>query len=165
MFVVHGTKKFLDRVPGPRGDGRESATSLGPWYATVLFWKPQTALFVSEPTLLPVLLPFAPSASLLSRFPPALKNVLQAHQVDPSFIEREIGAMGEAVLAKTNNRSVVGMMNEFAYLGAVHGDRDALSLSLRLARTPCGPLYRRNVSPDRELADLVQNELAEPPKP
>lgn len=73
--------------------------------------------------------------------------------------------MGEAVLAKTNNRTVVGMMNEFAYLGAAHGDSDALSLSLRLARTPCGPLYRRNVSPDRELAALVQNQLAHPPKP
>jgi len=30
-----------------------------------------------------------------------------------------------------------------------------LGLSVRLAGTPCGPLYKRDVSPDRELAALL----------
>ncbi len=46
-------------------------------------------------------------------------------------------------------------MNDFASL--VRADRDAeptvdlIDLSLRLAGTPCGPLYDSHVSPDREL--------------
>ena len=35
----------------------------GDWFATVVFWRPQVALFVSKPTLLPVFVPFAPAAS------------------------------------------------------------------------------------------------------
>lgn len=64
--------------------------------------------------------------------------------------------MTEHRLAKTVNRSVVGVMSEFARLGAAyqsaHDAQDVVALSLRLAGTPCGPLYRRHVSPDRELS-------------
>ena len=56
----------------------------------------------------------------------------------------------------TANRSVVGIMNEFSYLAdAYRGQQprpDLIGLALRLAATPCGPLYQRHVSPDRELA-------------
>jgi hypothetical protein len=31
---------------------------------------------------------------------------------------------------------------------------DLLALAMRLAATPCGPLYSKHVSPDRELAAL-----------
>jgi hypothetical protein len=58
-------------------------------------------------------------------------------------------------LAKTNNRSVVGIMNEFAYLGNVFRHStdavDLQDLSLRLAETPCSPLYNRHVTPHDEL--------------
>ncbi len=55
-------------------------------------------------------------------------------------------------LAKTNSRSVLGVMNEFKYLAEIHakldGETDLLALSLQLAQTPCGPLYKRHISPD-----------------
>ena len=55
MFVVHATKKLRDRVrEEPDSAATRSTTALGAWYATVLFWKPQLALFVNEATLLPV---------------------------------------------------------------------------------------------------------------
>lgn len=157
MLVVHGTKKFLDRVGKPTATPvEESSTALGDWYATVLFWKPQVALFVNEATLLPVLVPFAPAATVVDRFSAALATVLDAHGLDRAFIEREVAQMSEHCLAKTANRSVVGIMNEFSYLGEVArtaGDIDDLVLlSLRLSETPCGPLYARHVSPNRELA-------------
>jgi Domain of unknown function (DUF6933) len=66
-------------------------------------------------------------------------------------------------LAKTPNRSVTGLMNEFAFLAQAHSaDKSRpflLDLSLRLAVTPCAPLHNRHRSPDRELAAL----LAKPP--
>ena len=66
--------------------------------------------------------------------------------------------MRDRRLAKTANRSVVGIMNEFTFLAqAYRGDApapDLLALAMRLATTPCGPLYGKHVSPDRELAAL-----------
>lgn len=159
MFVIHGTQRFRDRLgnviissTGP------STTVLGPWYATVLRWRPAPALFVDESTLLPVLVPFAPARTLLHRFPDALADVLAAHHVPQNMIEAELANMDEAVLVPTANRTVVGVMNEFAFLADAFRDdygQDLLSLSVRLAATPCGPLYRRHVSPDRELAALI----------
>ncbi len=156
MFVVHGTRKFLDRVKGSIATpAEESTTALGSWYATALFWKPQVALFTNEPTLLPVLVPLAPAATVIDRFPEALATVLIAHGLSDSFIAHELAEMTEHRLAKTVNRSVVGVMNEFAHLGGYYsedGIYDLVRLSMRLAETPCGPLYARHVSPDRELA-------------
>lgn len=157
MYVVHGTGRFLERVGVPsRTEVGHPTTVLGDWYATVLFWKPQVGLFVNESTLLPVLLPFAPAATVIDRFPDALATVLQRHGIGEPFIEVESAAMADHRLAKTKNRSVVGIMTEFAFLGAAYSQStdvvDLLELSLWLARTPCEPLRSREGSPDRELA-------------
>ncbi len=78
MYVVHGTRKFLERVGAPsRAEDGYPTTVLGDWYATVLFWRPQSALFVNESILLPVLLPFAPAASVIDRFSAAMATVLR----------------------------------------------------------------------------------------
>jgi Domain of unknown function (DUF6933) len=62
-------------------------------------------------------------------------------------------------LAKTASRSVVGVMNEFKYLAEVSAnldeESDLLALSMRLAETPCRPLHKRHIIPDRELAALI----------
>lgn len=61
---MRATKKLL-RLTGPAtalADDRGS-TLLGPWYATVLFWRPRVALLVNESTLRPVLMPLAPAAT------------------------------------------------------------------------------------------------------
>jgi hypothetical protein len=160
VFVVHGTKKFRDRVKAAAANAEDrSTTVLGDWYATVLFWKPHVALCVNESTLLPVLIPFAPAATVLDRFAVSLEAVLGAHGLSPVFIAEEIDGMDEWRLTTTSNRSVIGMINEFSFLAEAwrspdRGD-DLVMLSLRLARTPCGPLYKRHGSPDRELAALA----------
>jgi hypothetical protein len=160
VFVVHATKKLLTRIGQPGPDvGERSTTVLGDWYATVLFWRPQVALFVNESTLLPVLVPLAPAATVTGRFPPALALLLAAHQVNPRFIDAELAQMTEGRLARTSSRSVVGTMTEFTHLAETYRDRGSepnlTELAVRLAATPCGPLYRRHVSPDRELAALT----------
>jgi hypothetical protein len=163
MFVVHGTKKFLDRVKQPPAAViPEPTTALGNWYATVLFWRPQAVLAVNEPTLLPVLLALAPAATVLERLPAAVATVLKAHRINEAFIDTEISEMAQCQLTKTANRSVLGVMNEFAYLSSVYRqDRhqhDLLDLSLRLAHVPCGPLDNSHLSPDRELvAHIAQH--------
>ena len=69
MFHLHCTKKLLDRIKPEIAQPGQSDTNLGSWYATILFWKPQVALLVSERTLLPVLMPLVPAATLARRFP------------------------------------------------------------------------------------------------
>ncbi|MFV1963299.1 MAG: hypothetical protein ACC658_15885 [Acidimicrobiia bacterium] len=160
MFSICTTKRLLDRVNRPvLPVVSEPATILGNWYANVLFWKPQVALLVNERTLLPVLMPLAPAVTLLERFPEALQQVLEALGVIPAFIEVETDAMAEGLYARTANRSVIGIMNEFKYLAETYrrhrGLDDLVALAVELSETPCGPLYKRHGSPDRELAAVV----------
>ncbi len=162
MLIIRATRKLLDLVGPPdlSADDHDT-TRLGPWYATVLPWRPRVALLVSEPTLLPVLTRLAPAAGWPSRITAQVATVLAAHGVPPAFIEAEAQHMRDRRLGPTANRSVVGVMNEFIHLADVHRrhetELDLLALALRLSTTPCGPLYARNVSPNRELAAIISS--------
>jgi hypothetical protein len=157
VLIVRATKKLL-RLTGPStaADGDRGTTLLGPWYATVLFWRPRVVLLVNESTLLPVLLPLVPAATLTDRIAESVTNVLVAHRAPAGIINQERQHMQSCQLGATTNRSVVGVMTEFARLAEIHHDADPamdlIGLAVRLAATPCGPLYNRNTSPDRELA-------------
>lgn len=159
MFILQCTKKLLDRIKPEIVLPQGGTTRLGNWYATVLFWKPHMALLVNERTLLPVLVPLAPASTLAQRFPMALNDVLIALGLPTEFIQREIQAMSEVNYAKTSNRSVLGVMNEMTYLALGYRDRggieDPLALSLKLAGTPCGPLYKGPISPNKAVRELV----------
>jgi hypothetical protein len=160
VVIIHGTRKFLDRVGAPKASPDEPSTIvLGSWYANVWFWRPQVALFVSEATLLPVLVPLTPARSVVQRFGAVLEEVLKAHGVAHTFIDGELAEMAEHRLAKTASRSVLGIMNEFAFLAEHHPvrgpDLDLVALSMKLSEVPCSPLYGRSGSPDRELQTLV----------
>jgi len=157
MLIVRGTKKLRDRVNVvPAGDGDESTTMLGDWFATVLFWRPQVALFVNRRTLLPVFMPLAPAATLLERAPAEIESILRLHGVDDDILASERAAMDEVRVAPTNDRSTVGVMNELSYQGEVRSQLHALrldELSLEVSRVLLGPLHGdRAGSPDRELA-------------
>jgi hypothetical protein len=161
VLIVRATKKLL-RLAGPptAPDDDRGTTALGPWYATVLFWRPRVVLLVNEATLLPVLLRLAPAATLTSRIAEQISTVLTAHDAPAAIIDEERRHMRAAQLGVTANRSVVGVMTDFARLAEVHHANepavDLVALSVRLAATPCSPLYRRNVSPDRELAATLR---------
>ncbi|MGH3814043.1 MAG: DUF6933 domain-containing protein [Pseudonocardiaceae bacterium] len=161
VLVVRATRKLLAHVGGPTvAEDHRCTTQLGEWYATVLNWRRRVTLLVNEPTLLPVLLPLAPAATWTSRLAQQIAANLTAHDAPTQFITAELRHMQHHRLDTTANRSVVGVMNEFAYLAEAyrHDTRDdLLDLSLRLSATPCGPLYRENISPDRELAATLRS--------
>ena len=164
MVIVRATRKLLQRLRrAPVADGDESTTLLGDWYATLLPWRPrQVALLVNERTLLPVVMPLAPATTLLDRLPDHVVAVLGAHGAPEPLITAEAEHMRQGRVAPTANRSIVGSINEFAYLADVYrsdypADPDLLDLSLRLSTVPCGPLYARHVSPDHELAALLRD--------
>ena len=152
VFTVHATKKLLDRVKQPVHPAVSEPTSqLGNWYATVLFWKPQIALFVNERTLVPVLMPLAPAATVLDRFPSVLDEVLRAHRLPDGFVRADIAGLGEGTYAKTANRSVTGIMNEFSTsrvcIETSEVRRTSSISRCRSRERRAGPLYQCHVSP------------------
>lgn len=163
-YTIHCTQKLLDRVKPPaRSTPTKPTTYLGNWYATALFWKPQVALLVNERTLLPVLMPLAPATELAKRFPEHLSWVLLAHGAPHGLIEHELAAMHNFHYDKTANRSLVGMLTQFSYLAEGYRDYETTDLrwlSLKLSETPCSPLYKSSISPDRELRRLIETEWA-----
>ncbi len=159
MYTVHATKKLLTRVKVPFAATVETpTTSLGNWYATAMFWRPQVALFVNERTLLPVLVPLAPAAMLLERFAESFQVMLESLGASPLFIAEERWAMNEGSFAKTANRQVLGVMNRFEFeLEYVREryDADLLQLSLWQADTLAGPLRGGTRTPKEELTSLI----------
>jgi hypothetical protein len=157
VLVIRGTKKLRDRVKGsPAADGEESTTALGDWFANALFWRPQVALLVNSRTLLPVFMELAPAATLLERAPSAIEAVLRRHGVDETFLAAERKAMSEVRIAPTNDRRVLGVMNEFALHGEwlfKEGEHELEALSLRLSSLIVGKLDEG--SPDRAVAAVV----------
>lgn len=158
MYTLHCTQKLLNRIkPSISPTLQGPTTALGNWYATALFWAPQVALLVNERTLLPVLMPLAPASTLVERFPDELTTILLKHGASQAFIASEMAAMDDVVVAKTANRSVVGTMNEFAFLAEGYRQHvetsDLMVLSMRLANTPCGAL--EHDYPQRLVRELV----------
>ena len=82
-----------------------AGNALGHWYANVvtLNRKPHV-LALSERSLLSILLPAAPFATLLKRFPVALEELLRALFVPANQISRELEATTPLVAAKTASR-------------------------------------------------------------
>lgn len=100
MLIVHATRAFRDRVPAPAAaDDDISTTTLGPWYATLLRRRPPLALLVNQATLLPLLTPLAPAATLLTRIPTAVADLLLAHHLPAQLIAAEHAAIAEVHLA------------------------------------------------------------------
>ena len=161
--MVRATKKLLQRVGRSSvPDGDRSTTLLGDWYASALLWRPQQViLLVNEGTLLPVLMPLAPAATVSARIGDEIAAVLAAYRASRSIIDDEFGRMRECRFGPTANRSVVGVMNEFTRLAevyrAMNPGQGLLELAMRLATTPCSPLYCRHGSPDRELQALLRS--------
>ena len=163
MLVVRGTKKLRDRVKGPVAeDGIVSTGVLGDWFATALFWKPQVALAVNARTFLPVFMPLAPAGKLLERLPDEIARILALHGVDVTTIDAERAEMADVRIAPTNDRSVVGVMSEFAFLGEHFFEGDLTALSLRMASTPVGPLRSSHRFPDQALAALLIDPSSSP---
>jgi hypothetical protein len=115
---------------------------LGDWSANLLFvGRQQVVLAVSHVTLLPVLLPAAPFKTLPARLPDGVGQMLHALRIDPTKIVAEVSAMEECIVAPTNDRRVLGTMNDFDRMLDSYLDRRSLQAeALQLAEAPCGPI-------------------------
>src|SRR5690242_18279354 len=98
----------------PEREPRSSTTRLGDWYATLVFARPSwLVLAVSERTLLPVVIPAKPFATLPLRIVEAAGAALAELGIPDDVITAELAEMREVHVAKTASRRVLGSMNDF----------------------------------------------------
>jgi hypothetical protein len=104
-------------------------------------------------------MPLAPASSLVERFPQYLFKVLLSQGVSESFMQQELNHLDEAVYCKSTNRSIIGIQNMFTYLlegyQSIHYANDWYELSMMMADTPCGPLYKSTITPGNALRELA----------
>jgi hypothetical protein len=118
MVVLRCTQKLLVRLK-KAGDlpAVESTTRLGDWYGNILrIGRRQYLLFISEPSRLPVVLPITESKRLTTVFPDAVCERLAIVGVNPEDIADERARMSEIAFGRTRNRSLLGTLNDFAFM-------------------------------------------------
>lgn len=105
-------------------------------------------MFVSDRSLLPVIMPIRERQNLLFNFRTRLSTLLLQLGVEERLVSDELNRMEEAVIAPTASPSVLGSMNDFTQNAKVyfqmHDDFRLLDLELWLAEAPCGPLDYRS---------------------
>lgn len=115
MVTLRCTRKLLRRLAQSE-QSTAPTTVLGDWYANVLFSRPQQlVLCVSERSLLPVVLPAKETNTLASRLSVAVGEMLQRLDVAPALIEREQTAMRDFAYGRTQNRRVLGSLNDLMF--------------------------------------------------
>jgi hypothetical protein len=164
MYTIHGTRKLLARAGSPVESPVVPSTALGNWYANILFWRPQIVLMVSERTLMPLLVPFAPVRELGSRIPEYLRALLESYELDDGFIVHECSEMMEHHFAKTNSMSILGKLNDYAQtaerFNGAFGPLHWLELNRRLAETPARMKGSDWRWPEHELSQVANGRLA-----
>jgi hypothetical protein len=151
MYALRCTQRLLRKL-GSRGspdDETPSTTALGDWFIREYnLGHHRLLLCTSSASLLTVIIPARNLPDVATRLAAAVHELLFALGASLDQINREIGEMRSARIARTNSRSVLGSMNDMAYLadGYLEGGSipDHLVVAeLKMAQAPCGPLNYR----------------------
>ena len=118
MVVLRCTRQLLMRLKYPNEDtSAQSTTRLGGWYGTLIrFGRWHVLLLISERSRLPVLLPARDADRLALAFPKAVSETLMRIGVPAAAVERECLSMSPITIGPTRSRSLLGSLNEFAFL-------------------------------------------------
>jgi hypothetical protein len=151
MVVLRCTQKLLVRLK-QTGDlpAVESTTRLGDWYGNIFrIGRRQHLLFISERSRLPVVLPISEAKRLGTVLPDAVCERLAISGVDAADIADERARMAEIAFGRTRNRSLLGTLNDFAFMAqqgnANRNEPESPDELMRfLAQTPILPLDGAN---------------------
>jgi len=137
--LLRRLKRFDDPPPDP------STTLLGDWYGNLLrMGRRHALLFISQHSRLPVLIPVRQANRLAVVFPDAVCAALAVLAVPQSAIDEERTRMSEVAFDRTNSRTLLGTLNDFAFMTRAHfiTVREAAleDIARDLARTPILPL-------------------------
>jgi hypothetical protein len=175
MVILRPTRKLRSLLPTATVS-TQSDTALGDWYVNrIVVDRQPLLLIVSSASLLPMLLPARDVRSLPDRLGALVESRLRRCGVEAPAIFGEQRAMHPVAVAPTVDRSVLGIMVDFAkavpwYLESGRWTGEALAVvEDRLAETPCHAVLSsdRVVFPNRKAPELLRAKwLANrPPQP
>jgi hypothetical protein len=169
MVILRPTRKLQRLLPVAGFGQAASDTALGDWYVNRVVVKHHPLLIlVSSASLLPVLVPARDVRTLPARLSDIVEARLARFGVPTSRIESEKEAMATVLIEPTLDRSIVGIMVEFAKALPDHpafGQFDETRLASVedwLAETPChaNGLDEDVVFPDTKAPELLQQKWA-----
>ena len=164
MVILRPTSKLLTLLPESPDAGANSETALGDWYVNrlVVDRKPLLILLSSR-SLLPILMPDRDVRALPGRLPGLVAARLKRLRVASRLIDAETAAMAPVNIARTADRSVLGIMVDFAKsipYSLKRGGWDETTLPFvesRLAETPCYTSrgFEEVIFPERRAPELL----------
>ena len=159
MVTIRCTKKLLARVGVPAEEVKPTTTRLGDWHAKpVSIGHQRLILLISERSRLPVVMWARGAKHLAATFPDALAAVLWGLGIEAAAINRELEATREGVIAGTSDRSLLGTLNDFAFMlqWKLPDDPgiDLEAAAVDLAHTPV-QVSRSGFFPDRLTRELL----------
>ncbi|MBN2041114.1 MAG: hypothetical protein JW864_13810 [Spirochaetes bacterium] len=163
MINLRCTKKLLTRLRVSELEDENISTNLlGPWFANYFnISRKQYAIFTNERTVLSVVIPMKEISTLISRFIVELRRLLEAIGIPEQLINSELEQLKNIKFGRTNNRKLLGNMNDltngaYAWFGSPDNN-DLLRLNLYLANYLVGPdPYRR---PGEEAVKIFKKVL------
>ncbi len=154
MYALRCTRSLLARFQKASVDEIDfpspATTALGDWYANLLnVGRHRLVLCTNERSLLTVVVTARDLPDLPRRIAESAATLLASLGVHREGIRAEVREMQWIQVARTQSRSVLGSMNDFAFAADVYfrGDRKSVvlpELDRWLAETPCKPLQYRN---------------------
>ncbi len=117
--------------------------ALGPWYANTLNVGPQRLLhFMSEPTLMSVVIPVKERHTVALRFVEALAELLLSVGSNRMAVLREVDLFEQVQFGRSSDKSKLGSLRDQALMAGdfVRSSWPLYAVNQRLSETPCGPM-------------------------
>ena len=167
MVVLRRTRKLSASLPDAGPTLPKSDTALGDWYVNrIVVDRRPLLLLVSSATLLPILIPARDVRALPNRLAGIVEARLRRCGIEASVIKAELDAMSSVAVGATSDRSVLGILVDFAKCVPFHlepgqwHERMLPAVEARLAETPCyasGP-DNRVIFPDRKAPEALMSK-------
>jgi hypothetical protein len=164
MVILRPTRKLAPLLPAAESVPVRSDTALGDWYVNrIVVDRQPLLLVVSSASLLPMIVPARHVRGLPGRLRALVEARLQRCGIDSRVIDEELEAMRPVVIGPTIDRSVLGIMVDFAravpfHLEPGHWNEQTLQVvEMRLAETPCHAAKSpdRVIFPEKKAPDLL----------
>jgi hypothetical protein len=116
IYIARCTRKVLEALDLPAlKSAHAPSTALGDWYVNFIHTRRHRLVhFVSDRSLLSVVVPVKPLKTALDRHLLSLRDLLGALGANPEIIQAELREMEQRAVAKTRSQSVLASMRDVA---------------------------------------------------
>ena len=165
MVILRPTRKLSSLLPATEVIPTSSDTALGDWYVNrVMVDRQPLLLLVSSTSLLPMLIPAQNVRGLPARLAALVEARLRRCGLDDRTIAAETLAMASVAVGPTVDRSVLGIMVDFAKAVPYHlepgqwGETTLRIVEERLAATPCHAAlsWDRVIFPEKKAPEVLR---------